>query len=102
MGGQIDGNFLPGSLPHKFILIVTSIICLVVNNFFSLSSLGHGHNVHRVPQKRHQTRASNFNKPDLEGIGAGCGPPLDDGPTQSRYSGQVTPVMETPSPSVVL
>ena len=28
MGGQLDGNFLPGSLPHKFILIVTSIICL--------------------------------------------------------------------------
>jgi len=24
MGGQLDGNFLPGSLPHKFILIVTS------------------------------------------------------------------------------
>ena len=23
MGGQLDGNFLPGSLPHKFILIVT-------------------------------------------------------------------------------
>ena len=28
MGGQLDGNFLTGSLPHKFILIVTSIICL--------------------------------------------------------------------------
>jgi len=28
-GGQLDGNFLPGSLPHKFIiLIVTSFICL--------------------------------------------------------------------------
>jgi len=24
MGGQLDGNFRPGSLPHKFILIVTS------------------------------------------------------------------------------
>ena len=22
-GGQLDGNFLPGSLPHKFILFVT-------------------------------------------------------------------------------
>jgi len=37
MGGQLDGNFLSGSLPHKFILIVTSIICFVVNNFFFLS-----------------------------------------------------------------
>jgi len=36
MGGQLDGNFLPGSLPHKFILIVTSIICFVVSKFFSL------------------------------------------------------------------
>jgi len=27
MGGQLDGNFLPGSLPHKFVSIVTSIIC---------------------------------------------------------------------------
>ena len=34
MGGQLGGNFLPDSLPHKFILIVTSIICFVVNNFF--------------------------------------------------------------------
>ena len=34
MGGQLDGNFLPGSLPHKFILFVTLIICFVV--FFSL------------------------------------------------------------------
>jgi len=40
MGGQLDGNFLPGSLPHKFVLIVTSIICFVVNKFFlSLFSL---------------------------------------------------------------
>jgi len=39
MGGQLDGNF-PGSLPHKFILIVTLIICFVVNKFFfSLSFL---------------------------------------------------------------
>jgi len=42
MGGQLDGNFLPGSLPHKFVLIVTSIICFVVNKFslslFSLST----------------------------------------------------------------
>ena len=37
MGGQLDGNFLPGSLSHKFILLVTLIICFVVNNFFSLS-----------------------------------------------------------------
>ena len=50
----------------------------------------------------HQPRASNFNKPDFEGIRAGCGPPLGDGPTQSRYSWYVTPVMATPSPSVVL
>ena len=34
MGGQLDGNFLPGSLPHKFILFVTLIICFVA--FFSL------------------------------------------------------------------
>ena len=34
MDSQLDGNFLPGSLPHKFILIVTLIICFVVNNFF--------------------------------------------------------------------
>ena len=34
MGGQLDGNFLPGSLPHKFILTVTLIICFVVNIFF--------------------------------------------------------------------
>jgi len=38
MGNQLDGNFLPGSLPYKFILIVTSIICYVVNKFISLSS----------------------------------------------------------------
>ena len=34
MDGQLDGNFLPGSLPHKFILFVTLVICFVVNNFF--------------------------------------------------------------------
>jgi len=39
MGGQLDGNFLPGSLPHKFILFVTLIICFAVNIFFSLSTL---------------------------------------------------------------
>jgi len=34
MGGQLDGNFLAGSLPHKFIiLIVTSFICLWSINF---------------------------------------------------------------------
>jgi len=38
MGGQLDGNFLPGSLPHEFILIVILIICFVVNKFISLSS----------------------------------------------------------------
>ena len=27
---MLDGNFLPGSLPHKFVLIATSIICFVV------------------------------------------------------------------------
>ena len=37
MGGQLGGNFLPGSLPHKFILIVTLIICFAVNKFFSVS-----------------------------------------------------------------
>ena len=37
MGGQLDGNFLPGSLPHKFILIVILIICFVVNKFLSPS-----------------------------------------------------------------
>jgi len=40
MGGRLDGNFLPGSLPHKFILFVTLIICFAVNNFFSLSQFG--------------------------------------------------------------
>jgi len=41
MGGQLDGNFLPGSLPHKFIiLIVTSFICLWSINF-SLSQCAH-------------------------------------------------------------
>jgi len=35
MGGQLDGNFLPFSLPHKFIiLIVTSFICLSSIIFF--------------------------------------------------------------------
>ena len=38
MSGQLDGNFLPGSRPHKFILIVTLIICFVVNKFFPLSA----------------------------------------------------------------
>jgi len=40
MGGQLDGNFLPVSLSDKFILIVTLIICFVVNKFFlSISRL---------------------------------------------------------------
>jgi len=34
MGGQLDGNFLAGSLPHEFIiLIVASFICLWSINF---------------------------------------------------------------------
>jgi len=34
MGGQLDGIFLAGSLPHEFIiLIVTSFICLWLINF---------------------------------------------------------------------
>jgi len=39
MGGQLDGIFLAGSLPHEFIiLIVTLFICLwFVNKFLSLS-----------------------------------------------------------------
>jgi len=36
MGGQLDGNFLPGSLPHKYILIVTLIMCFVVHKFLFL------------------------------------------------------------------
>jgi len=33
MGGQLDGIFLAGSLPHEFIiLIVTSFICLWLIN----------------------------------------------------------------------
>jgi len=34
MGGQLDGTFLHGSLPHKFILFITLIVCFVVNKFF--------------------------------------------------------------------
>jgi len=37
MGEQPDGNFLPGSLPHKFTLFVKVIICFVANKFYSLS-----------------------------------------------------------------
>ena len=34
MGGQLDGNFLAGSLPHKFIILIfTSFICLWSINF---------------------------------------------------------------------
>jgi len=34
MGGQLDGIFLAGSLPHEFIiLIVTLFICLLLINF---------------------------------------------------------------------
>jgi len=39
MGGQLDGTFLAGSLPHEFIiLIVTLFTCLWLINF-SLSHL---------------------------------------------------------------
>jgi len=35
MGGQLEGIFLAGSLPHEFIiLIVTPFICLWSINFF--------------------------------------------------------------------
>ena len=38
MGGQLEGIFLAGSLPHEFIiLIVTLFICLWLIIFFSLS-----------------------------------------------------------------
>ena len=36
MGGQLDGSFLPDSLPQKFILLVTLIVCFVVNKFLCL------------------------------------------------------------------
>ena len=40
MGGQLDGKFPAGSLPHKFtILIVTSFVCLWSIIFFSLCVL---------------------------------------------------------------
>jgi len=39
MGGQLNGNFLPGSLPHKSILFVTLIICFVVNKFLSIAPM---------------------------------------------------------------
>jgi len=42
-GGQLDGNFLAGSVPHKFIiLIVTSFVCLWSINFY-LSLQFHSH-----------------------------------------------------------
>jgi len=37
VGGQLDGNVFPGSLPHKFISFVTLIISFVVNKFLFLS-----------------------------------------------------------------
>ena len=37
MDSQLNGNFLPGSLPHKVTLFVTLIICFVVNKSLSLS-----------------------------------------------------------------
>ena len=48
MGGQLDGNFLPGSLPHKFILIVTLMICFAVNKFLSLAPPGLCRSVHHL------------------------------------------------------
>jgi len=40
MGGQLDGIFLAGSLPHEFvILIVTLFICLWLINFSPSLSL---------------------------------------------------------------
>jgi len=36
---QLDGNVFPGSLTHKFSLIVTLIICFVMNIFLSVSPL---------------------------------------------------------------
>jgi len=39
MGGQLDGNFLPGSLPHKFILFVTLTICFVVTYSLKINCL---------------------------------------------------------------
>ena len=63
MGGQLDGNFLPGSLPHKFILFVILMICFVVNNFFSLSRVQADRlradrhpRVDHVPAHRHEHR----------------------------------------------
>ena len=43
MGGQLDGIFLAGSLPHEFIILtVTLFICLWLINFFSLSLIAFG------------------------------------------------------------
>jgi len=39
VGGQLNGNVLPGSLPHKSILFVTLIICFVVNKFLSIAPM---------------------------------------------------------------
>jgi len=40
MGGQLDGIFLAGSLPHEFIILIfTLFICLWLIIFFSLSLL---------------------------------------------------------------
>ena len=56
MGGQLDGNFLPGSLPHKFIiLIVTSFICLWSINFSLSLSLTCGPTVTNRDQLRNPT-----------------------------------------------
>jgi len=66
MGGQLDGSFLAGSLPHELIiLIVTSFICLWLIIFFlSLSYHLHEFRVYNNIQynakfvKRHVAVAS--------------------------------------------
>jgi len=51
MGGQLDGIFLAGSLPHEFIiLIVTSSICLWLKNFSLSLSLSSG-DIQQMPQR---------------------------------------------------
>ena len=60
MGGQLDGIFLAGSMPHEFIiLIVTLFICLwLINFFFSLSLFTNSHRaqlgVHKVLYHPHR------------------------------------------------
>ena len=50
MGGQLDGIFLAGSLPHEFIiLIVASFICLWLINFSLSLSLSLSLSMFRTP-----------------------------------------------------